>query len=138
MLVRAGLARPARGDQPAIELHDLIAAWLHHEGGRHDDARNRPVHQRLAGLCQLADGSPGNLTKDRADWLAYHLVAAAAWDRLRALPTLRWRRSFLAATGSDAAFLAGLDYYGHAALAQAPDPSMTPRGSGYSPPTSGP
>ena len=121
-LVRAGLARPVRGDQPAIELHDLIAAWLHHERGRHDDARNRPVHQRLAGLCQLADGSPGNLTKDRADWLSYHLVAADAWDRLRALPTLRWRRAFLAATGSDAAFLAGLDYYGHGALAQAPDP----------------
>ena len=121
LLVRAGLAQPVRRDRLTIELHDLITAWLHHACGRPDDARHQPVHQRLAGLCLLADGSPGKLTRDRAEWLAYHLVAAGAWDRLKALPTLRWRSAFLVATGSDAAFLAGLDHYGHAALAQAPD-----------------
>ena len=75
----------------------------------------------MAGLCLRADGSPSNLTKDRAEWLAYHLVAAGAWDRLKALPTLRWRSAYLIATGSDAAFLAGLDQYGQAALTHAPD-----------------
>ena len=89
--------------------------------GRPGDARHQPVHQRLAGLCMLPDGSPGELTRDRAEWLAHHLVSAGAWDRLKALPTLKWRSAFLVATGSDAAFLAGLDHYGHAALAQAPD-----------------
>ena len=122
LLVRAGLAQPVRRDPLTIELHDLITAWLHHECGHPDDPRHQPVHQRLAGLSLRPDGSPGTLTRDRAEWLAYHLVTAGAWDRLKALPTLRWRSAFLAATGSDAAFLAGLDQYGHAALAQAPDP----------------
>ena len=121
LLVRAGLAQPVRSGRLTIGLHDLITAWLYHACGRPEDARHQPVHQRLAGLCLLADGSPGDLTADRADWLAYHLVAAAAWDRLKALPTLRWRSAFLVATGSDAAFLAGLDYYAHAALVQVPD-----------------
>jgi hypothetical protein len=121
LLVRAGLAQPVRSDRLTVELHDLITAWLHHARGRPSDARHQLDHLRLAGLCLLADGSPGTLTRDRADWLAYHLVAAGAWDRLKALPTLRWRSAFLVATGSDAAFLAGLDHYGHAARAQAPD-----------------
>ena len=122
LLVRAGLAQPVRSDRFTIELHDLITAWLHHACGRPANARHQPVHQRLAGLCLLADGTPGKLTRDRAEWLAYHLVAARAWDRLKGLPTLRWRGAFLVATGSDAAFFAGLDRYAHAALAQeAPD-----------------
>ena len=122
LLVRAGLAQPVRRDPPTIELHDLITAWLHHQRGQPDDPRHQPVHQRLAELSLRRDGSPGTLTRDRAQWLAYHLAAAGTWDRLKALPTLRWRSAFLAATGSDAAFLAGLDHYGHAALTQAPDP----------------
>ena len=92
LLVRVGLAQPVRSHEPVIELHDLITAWLHYKRGRPNDALHQPVHQRLAGLCLRADGSPSNLTKDRAEWLAYHLVAAGAWDRLKALPTLRWRR----------------------------------------------
>ena len=121
LLARAGVAQPVRGDGLTIELHDLITAWLHHKHGRPDDARHQPVHQRLAGLCMLGDGSPGELTRDRAEWLAHHLVAAGAWDRLKALPTAKWRSAFQVATGSDAVFLAALDHYGHAALAQAPD-----------------
>jgi len=121
LLVRAGLAQPVRRDPPTIELHDLITAWLHHERGGPGDARHQPVHLRLAGLSLLPNDSPGALTKDRAEWLAYHLVAAGAWDRLTALPILRWRSAFLVATGSDAAFLAGLDHYGHTALTQAPE-----------------
>ncbi len=122
LLLRAGLAQAVRRDPPTIGLHDLVTAWLHHACGRPDDPRHQPVHRRMAGLSLLPDGGPSNLTMDRAEWLAYHLVTAGAWDRLKALPTLRWRRAFLAAAGSDAAFLAGLDHYGHAALAQAPDP----------------
>jgi NB-ARC domain len=122
LLMRAGLAQPMRRDPPTIELHDLITAWLYHECGHPDDSRHQPVHQRLAALSLRPDGSPGTLTRDRAQWLTYHLVAAGAWDRLKALLALRWRGAFLAATGSDAAFLEGLDHYGHAALTQAPDP----------------
>jgi NB-ARC domain-containing protein len=122
LLLRVGLAQPVRRDPPTIELHDLITAWLHHERGHPGDPRHQPVHQRLAGLSLRPDGSPGTLTTDRAHWLTYHLVTAGAWDRLTALPALRWRSAFLAATGSDAAFLAGLDHYGHAAITQAPDP----------------
>ena len=122
LLVRAGLAQRVRGGPPAIELHDLITAWLYHGRGHPGDPRHQPVHLRLAGLSLRPDGSPGTLTTDRAKWLAHHLAAAGAWDRLGALPTLAWRGAFLASTGSDAAFLAGLDDYGHAALTQAPDP----------------
>jgi hypothetical protein len=126
LLVRAGLAQRVHRDpltiDLTIDLHDLITAWLYHECGHPDDPRHQPVHQRLAGLSLRPDGSPGTLTRDRVQWLAYHLVTAGAWDRLKALPTLRWRSAFLAATSSDAAFLAGLDLYGHAALTQAPDP----------------
>jgi hypothetical protein len=120
-LVRAGLAQPVQKERLTIELHDLITAWLHHENGVPGDARHQPVHQRLARLSALPDGSPGRLTQDRAEWLAHYLVSAGAWDGLKALATLRWRSAFLVATGSDAAFLAALDHYGHAARAQAPD-----------------
>ena len=122
LVVGAGLAQPVQQGSHTIELHDLITAWLHHECGRPDDARHQQTHQRLAGLSFLPDASPGELTQDRAEWLFYHLVAATAWDRLATLPTLRWRSAFLVTTGSDAAFLAGLDYYGGAARAQAPEP----------------
>ena len=120
LLARAGLAQPVRSDRLTIELHDLITAWLHHEYGRPGDARHQPVHQRLAGLC-CSPTAARQAHGDRAEWLAYHLVSAGAWDRLTALPTLRWRSAFLVATGSDAEFLAGLDHYGHAALARAPN-----------------
>jgi tetratricopeptide (TPR) repeat protein len=115
LLLRAGLVYLARTDHLTIALHDLITAWLHHTNGRADDPSRQPVHHRLAGLCMRADDSPGELTKDRAEWLAYHLVSARAWDRLTALPTLRWRTAFLVATGSDAVFLAALDAYARAA-----------------------
>ena len=120
-LVRAGLAQPIQADRLTIELHDLITAWLRHVCGPPDDPGHQPVHQRLAGLCILPDGSPGRLTWDRAEWLAHHLVSVAAWDRLRTLPTLKWRTAFLAASGSDAGFLAALDHYGLFARAQAPN-----------------
>ena len=104
LLVRAGLAQPVRRDRPTLELHDLITAWLHHACGRPGDPSHQPVHQRLAGLCMLPDGSPGTLTRDRAEWLAHHLVSADAWDRLKLcrpsngaahswLPPVRTRRS---------------------------------------------
>jgi hypothetical protein len=121
LLARAGLAQPVWTDRLTIELHDLITAWLHHKRGHPGDTHNQPIHQRLAGLCMLPDGSLGKLTGDQAEWLAYHLVSADAWDKLKALPTLRWRNAFLVATGSDAVFLAGLDLYAHAAVAQAPN-----------------
>jgi hypothetical protein len=121
LLVRAGLAQPVRRDRLTIELHDLITAWLHHSCGRPEDSRHQTVHQRMAALSMLPDGTPGELTRDRVQWLAHHLVSAGAWDRLQALPTVRWRSAFLATTGSDAAFLDALDRYGHIARAQAPD-----------------
>lgn len=121
LLVESGLVERAQADRDAIELHDLITAWLHHAQGRPDDVRHQAIHQRITGLC-MRDGSPGEVTADRAEWLAYHLASALAWDQLRELPTLRWRDTFLAATGSDATFLNNLDYYGRAALSdQAPD-----------------
>jgi NB-ARC domain/Trypsin-like peptidase domain len=122
LLARAGLAERVGRNPLVIELHDLISAWLHHACGGPGDARHQPAHQRLAGLCLRPDGSPGELTPDRAQWLGYHLVAAAAWDGLKALPAPRWRSAFMVATGSDAAFLATLEDYGHAAASQAPDP----------------
>jgi hypothetical protein len=121
LLAQAGLARPVQLDWPAIEVHDLITAWLHHEHGPPGDVRHQPDHLRLAGLCLFPDGSPGKLTRSRADWLVHHLVSAGAWDGLTALPTLRWRSAYLVATGSDAAFLAALHQYGDAARARAPD-----------------
>ena len=120
-LIRAGFVQPVRSDRQTIGIHDLITAWLRHTCGRPDDADLQPVHRRLAGLAQLADGNPGDLTRDRAEWLAYHLVAARDWEKLKALPTLRWRSQFSFATGSDAVFLAGLDYYGREAVIWAPD-----------------
>ena len=119
-LAQAGLAQPVRSDPPTIQLHDLITAWLHHSRGGPGDLRHQQDHQRLAGLCFLPDGNPGKLTPDRAQWLAYHLVSAGDWDRLKALPTLRWRNAFQVATGTDAVFLASLDRYAHAARAHAP------------------
>ena len=120
LLVRAGLAHLVRTDRPTIALHDLITAWLNHTHGQADDPRHQQVHQRLAGLGMHADDdSPGELTRDRAEWLTYHLVSAGAWERLTALPTLRWRSAFLVATGSDAVFLTALDHYARAA--RAPD-----------------
>jgi hypothetical protein len=117
LLVRAGLAQPVLGNRTAIELHDLITAWLHDNCGRPDHPIHQPLHQRLGGLCLRPDNSPGDLTRDRAEWLAYHLLLVGAWDRLAALPTLRWRSAFLAITGSDATFLAALNQYGHARTA---------------------
>lgn len=122
LLARAGLVRRAGRNPLTIDLHDLVTAWLHHTCGRPGDTGHRPVHQRLAGLCQQPDGSLGELNRDRAEWLAYHLVHGGSWDALKALPTLGWRSAFLIATGSDGAFLNGLDFYGHAAVASGADP----------------
>ena len=116
LLVQAGLAQRVGRSPLSVELHDLIAVWLYHDCGQPGDVRHQAAHQRLAGLCQRADGGPGEVTRDRAQWLAYHLVHGGSWDRLRAVPTIRWRSAFLIATGSDAAFLAGLDFYGQAAV----------------------
>ena len=128
----SGLALPSRsGSGPA---HDRAARPHHRLAAprtRRPRRRSPPTGPPATGRAVLSSRwQPRRAhAKDRAEWLAYHLVAAGAWDRLKALPTLRWRSAFLVATGSDAAFLAGLDHYGHAALAQAPDGRL-PRRAG--------
>ena len=112
----AGTEGPAH-DRAARPHHRLAASRL--AAAPTMPATNRPPAPGRA--LPASRRQPRRAHGDRAEWLAYHLVAAGAWDRLKALPTLRWRSAFLVATGSDAAFLAGLDHYGHAALARAPD-----------------
>jgi hypothetical protein len=108
-LIRVGLVR--RGTPPTLELHDLVVAWLHHNHGQPEDPAHQPTHQRLAGLAIQPDGEPATLTRDRAYWLAYHLVAARDWVLLERLPTRSWRIALLNATGSEAVLLAGLGLY---------------------------
>jgi hypothetical protein len=105
---RVGLASLPEVDPPTIALHDLIAAWLHREGGPPADARHRRTHRRLASMSVDANGEPGVLTTERAVWLDYHLRHTGVLDDPGHLLKADWRSAFRLATGGDAAYLSAL------------------------------
>jgi tetratricopeptide (TPR) repeat protein len=105
---RVGLASLPEVDPPTIALHDLIAAWLHREGGPPDDPRHRRAHQRLASMSVGANGEPGGLTAERAAWLDHHLRHTGVPDDAAHLLKPGWRPAYRLATGGDAAYLSAL------------------------------
>jgi NB-ARC domain len=107
-LRRVGLINVVRSDPVTIKLHDLIVAWLYHERGNPEDPRHQAAHRRCAKPAFSEDGAPGDLTADRAQWLAFHLRNTGNQDEPARLLGSLWRSAYRLATGSDAVYLAAL------------------------------
>ena len=107
LLVRAGLAQPVRktGSRSNCTTSSPRGC-ITRAAGPAMPATSRSTSDWPGFPCSPT-AARATSRRDRAEWLAYHLVAAGDWDRLEALPSLRWRSAFLVATGSDAAFLPG-------------------------------
>jgi len=116
-LVRVGLA-VLTGRRPlTVRVHDLVMAWLHGRFGPPEDPRQQPLHARCVHAAMAADGQPGTLGAEQADWLGFHLCRTGRIEDPARLLDLRWRDAYRQATGSDASYLDSLrtiiDYYGH-------------------------
>jgi hypothetical protein len=106
-LGRVGLAS-LRPRPLALHLHDLIVAWLHQRHGLPGAPAQQPLHRRCARAAMDPAGGPGQLTGDRAGWLAFHLCRTGQVSDPAILLHITWRAAYRDATGSDASYLEAL------------------------------
>jgi len=82
--------------------------WLHHKYGSPEAPDHNERHRRCARPAISAEGTPADLSSDRAAWLPFHLCRTGTLADAASLLHITWRNAYRAAASSDALYLAAM------------------------------